>query len=154
MVLSLHQDEHSSFDILGEGECFGLLAQTHLGRVGVTIGALPAIFPVNYTMRAGCIYFRTDKGTKFAAAVRGAAVAFQIDSFDIRYHHGWAVQAVGIAHEVPEPEASELLDVLPLEPWAPGPHEHLVRITPEFVSGRRIDFPGPTPISSQPDLDA
>ena len=153
MVLSLHQDEHSSFDILGEGECLWLLEQAYLGRVGVTVGALPAIFTVNYAMHGGSIYFRTGVGTKLAAALREAAVAFQIDSFDIRYHHGWAVQAVGMAEVVPEEEASELADLVPVVPWAPGPHEHLVRIRPEFLSGRRIGFPHPTSRPWAPDVD-
>ena len=139
MVLSLHQGE-SSFDVLSEGECLWMLERTYVGRVGVTIGALPAIFPVNYAVHEGQIYFRTDKGTKLSAALRGSAVAFQIDSFDTRYHHGWAVQAIGMAEVVDDDEASGLLDTLPIEPWAPGPHEHLVRIRPEFVSGRRIGF--------------
>lgn len=150
MVLSLHHDEHSSFDILSEGECLWMLERTYLGRVGVTIGALPAIFPVNYAMYGGCIYFRTDTGTKLAAALRGAAVAFQIDSFDTRHHHGWAVQAIGLAEVVPEPEASELLNVLPVDPWTPGPHGHLVRIQPEFLSGRRIGFPQSVPDGGNP----
>lgn len=150
-MLSLQHDDHSSLDILGENECLQLLGRTFLGRVGVTMGALPAIFPVNYAMRDGAIYFRTDDGTKFAAALRGAAVAFQIDSFDSRYHQGWSVQAVGLAEEVAEPEATELMDSLPVEPWAPGPHRHLVRIWPEFLSGRRIGFPHPP--AATPDVE-
>lgn len=153
MVMSLHQDEHSSIDVLGDGECIWLLEHSILGRVGVTVGALPAIFPVNYAMRDGAIYFRTDVGTKFAAAVRGAAVAFQIDAFDVRHHHGWSVQAIGMAEEVHEPEASELLDALPVEPWAPGPHRHLVRIRPEFMSGRMIGWPHDTPRPWASDVD-
>lgn len=141
MVLSLQRDERSSLDVLGDGECQWLLEHTSLGRVGVTVGALPAIFPVNYAARGGAIYFRTDKGTKLSAALRGACVAFQIDGFDVRYHHGWSVLAVGMAEEVGEPEASELEAELELEPWAPGPHDHLVRIRPEFLSGRRIGWP-------------
>lgn len=153
MVLSLHHDEHRSFDVLSEGECLWLLERTYLGRVGVTIGALPAIFPVNYVMHEGQVYFRTDGGTKLSAALRGSAVAFQIDSFDTRYHHGWAVQAIGMAEVVPEGEARRLLGVLDVEPWAPGPHEHLVRIHPEFLSGRRIGFAHQPPRAWAPDVD-
>lgn len=145
MVISLHHDEHTSFYVLGDEECLWLLEHTFLGRVGVTIGALPAIFPVNYAMSDGAIYFLTDKGTKFAAAVRKATVAFQIDAFDVLYHHGWSVQAIGLAEEVHEPEAMELLSALPVDPWKPGPHDHLVRIRPEFVSGRSIGFPRRAP---------
>jgi uncharacterized protein len=153
MAFSLFQDDHRSFDILGDGECLWLLQSMKLGRLGVTIGALPAIFPVNYAMYAGDIYFRTDRGTKLAAALRKAAVAFQIDSFDDRHHHGWAVQAVGIAEVVPEEQAKELTDVVFVEPWAPGPHEQLVRIRPEFLSGRRVGFTHRTSRPWEPDVD-
>lgn len=153
-MLSLDHDEHSSFDILSESECLWLLGHTFLGRIGVTMGALPAIFPVNYAMADGAIFFRTEKGTKLSAAIRGACVAFQIDAFDLRYHHGWSVLAVGLATEVQEPELSELLEVLPLQPWAPGPRDHLVRIVPEFISGRRIGWPHEMPGSWAPSVDA
>lgn len=138
--MTIFEEAGRGFSLLDEGECQGLLEKKALGRVGVSVGALPAIFPVNYAMANGNIYFLTGKGTKLAAAVRGAAVAFEVDEFDVRYHQGWSVLAVGEAHEVDQSEATRLLEQLPLEPWAPGAHEHLVCIRPELLSGRRIGF--------------
>jgi nitroimidazol reductase NimA-like FMN-containing flavoprotein (pyridoxamine 5'-phosphate oxidase superfamily) len=142
-LVTLDEDQGRSFDILDEGECRRLLEGETIGRVAVSIGALPAVLPVNYVMDGGDVYFLTGQGTKFSAALRGAAVAFEIDRVDVAYHHGWSVLAVGEAHEVPEPEAGRLRAELPLAPWAPGVREHLVRIHPEFLSGRRIGFPHP-----------
>jgi hypothetical protein len=40
----------------------------------------------------------------------------------------------GIAYEMPAEEAAGL----ELEPWAPGPKAHWIRIIPANISGRRI----------------
>ena len=140
MAMILEEDAGREFSLLGEGECRWLLSKKALGRVAVSIGALPAVFPVNYAFDGGDIYFLTGQGTKLAAALRGAAVAFEIDEFEGRYHQGWSVLAIGEAQMVEGDEAASLLERLPLEPWAPGSRDHLVRIRPEFLSGRRIGF--------------
>lgn len=140
MAVPLEQAGGREFSLLGEGECLWLLEKKALGRVAVSVGALPAVFPVNYAMEDGAIYFLTGGGTKLAAAVRGSCVAFEIDEFDTRYHHGWSVLAVGRAEEVQGEAAARILERLALEPWAPGVRDHLVRMRPEFLSGRRIGF--------------
>ena len=120
-------------ELLSEEECMRLLGSTTVGRVGVTVGALPAIFVVNYTLVDGDIVFRTAEGTKLKAALRHAVVAFEADLTDPVYHQGWSVQAIGVA-ETFEPSD----DVTGPTPWAPGERDHFVRIRPEFVTGRRI----------------
>ena len=67
-------------EILTEDECMALFGSTTVGRVGITIGALPAIFVVNYVLVDGDIVFRTSDGTKLEAALRHAVVAFEADS--------------------------------------------------------------------------
>jgi len=126
------------FEILSESECFGLLSRETVGRVAVSLGAIPAVFPVNYLYVDGGIHFRTGVGTKLAAATRGAVVAFEIDEIDRLYHSGWSVLAVGTAEELTEPADLARAAHLPLRTWAPGERDHLVRIVPDFVSGRRI----------------
>lgn len=123
--------------ILPEEECFELLARHHVGRVAVTVGALPAVFPVNYTMMDGAIVFRTGDGTKLRAALRNAVVAFEIDDFEPFAHGGWSVLVVGVATEL-EGHALVRARDLPLNPWADGRRDHYVRIVPEIVSGRQI----------------
>lgn len=140
MALPLEQAGGREFSLLGEGECRWLLEKKALGRVAVSVGALPAVFPVNYAMDEGAIYFLTGAGTKLAAAMRGSCVAFEIDEFDTRYHHGWSVLAVGTAEQVQGDAAVRILGRLALQPWAPGLRDQLVRISPDFLSGRRIGF--------------
>lgn len=121
-------------EILDEGECRRLLAAHYLGRVGVSIGAIPAIFPVNYTMVDGDVVFLTGDGTKLVTAARGAVVAFEVDQVDMVYREGWSVHAVGQAEEIDPGEAA----ALPVTPWAPGERSHAIRIRPDLLSGRRI----------------
>jgi uncharacterized protein len=130
--------DDEGFAILGEDECFELLASGSIGRVGVSIGAIPAIFPVNFCLSHRTIFFRTAPGTKLSAALREADVAFEVDRVDAIYHQGWSVLAVGKCHEVTEEALLEHVKGLPLEPWAPGNRTHVIRLDPDFVSGRRI----------------
>lgn len=140
MAIVLEETPGRGFESLGEEECLALLHGNTFGRVAVSVGAIPAVFSVNYRAENGAIYFLTGEGTKLAAATTGTVVAFQIDHFDAQYHQGWSVLAVGEASEVAHPRAGELTKRLGLQPWAPGDRSHLVSIWPDFISGRRISF--------------
>jgi len=124
-------------EVLTEAECLALAATRAIGRVAVSIAALPAVFPVNYCIRDGDVYFRTAPGTKLDAATREAVVAFQVDDFEAFGHTGWSVLIVGPCAEVPGEELVEL-EPLRVQPWAHGDRHHVVRIRGELVSGRRI----------------
>jgi uncharacterized protein len=123
---------------LEEAECFDLLGRSSIGRVAVSIGAVPAVFPVNFAMLDGTIVFRTSTGTKLDAAMRNSVIAFEVDEFETLYHDGWSVLVVGIADEMLDPALVERAEHLPLAAWAEGSREHVVVVRPEFVSGRRI----------------
>jgi len=140
MGTPLDEEPGRSFEALDEEECYSLLHSGSIGRVAVSIGEIPAIFPVNYHAFHGDIYFFTAEGTKLDAAVRRAMLSFQLDHFDPVYQHGWSVLAVGKATEIHETLIRELAVHFPLQPWAPGSRSHLVQIRPDFVSGRRITF--------------
>lgn len=130
--------EGSGLGVLTPEECRQLLRRASVGRVAVTIGAVPAVFPVNFMVVDDAIVFRTSTGTKLDAATRKKVVAFEVDEFDTLYHDGWSVLAVGVADELREPAQVERAKDLPLVPWADGRRNHFVAIRPEFLSGRRI----------------
>jgi nitroimidazol reductase NimA-like FMN-containing flavoprotein (pyridoxamine 5'-phosphate oxidase superfamily) len=140
MAILLDEEVGSGFEALDEEECFGLIHGRSIGRVAVSIGALPVVFPVNYHADDKVIYFLSGAGTKLAAATRKAVIAFQLDDIDIRYQHGWSVLAIGETSEVHDPVLLEIVSRFPLRPWAPGLRDHVVQIRPDFVSGRRITF--------------
>lgn len=129
-------------EILDDEECMRLLASTTVGRIGVTIGALPAIFVVNYLLDDGDIVFRTSEGTKLTAALQHAVVAFEADLTDPVSRLGWTVQVVGVAEEFTPEDGFR-----GPTPWAPGVRDHFVRIRPQFVSGRRIPRPATSDVA-------
>lgn len=125
-------------ELLDEDECRRLLRHEDLGRVGVTMGALPAIFPVNYVVLDGDVFFRTSPGSKLAAAAANAIVAFEVDQHDRADHSGWSVLVVGRAEVVDDPDLVALASSEGLQPYATGRRANLVRVETELVSGRRV----------------
>jgi hypothetical protein len=115
-----------------------LMRSVPVGRIVYTRQALPAVELVNFTLDDGDIIIRTDAGGKLAAATRGAVVAFETDSVDVTGHGGWSVTVVGQSRAVTDAEDIRHLERTALEPWAPGKHDHFIRISPSIVNGRRI----------------
>jgi uncharacterized protein len=131
---------HGRIETLGPAECLALLSGAQLGRVGVTVDALPTIFPVIYRWVGGQVLFLTAEGTKLTAALREAVVAFEVDEVDTVAQTGWSVQAVGIARArvlTTDGMAADLVDL----PWAFGDRRYLVALRPERISGRRLMAP-------------
>lgn len=124
-------------EILAERLCLDLLAGEQVGRIAVSVSALPAIFPVNYRVVDGDVLFLTGDGLKANAAIAGNVVCFEVDHIEPERRAGWSVLIVGQARIVPAEERDAMGD-LGLSPWAGGAKAHLVRIHPEFISGRRI----------------
>jgi uncharacterized protein len=124
---------------MGRDECFRLLEQSSVGRLGVIDGDRPVVLPVNYAVVDGEIVLRTDEGMKLRAAER-APVAFEVDAFDEGARTGWSVLVSGRAEEVTEYAARERQAVrdAPVDPWAGGDKQHWIRIVADSVSGRRI----------------
>ena len=125
-------------ELLDEPEVMRLLANCEVGRVGVTIGALPAIFPVNYRLIDGCVVFRSSPGSKLSAAANRAVVAFEVDDYNVADRSGWSVLAVGPSEVVHDLDVTFRTLEAGLLPYVDGPRGAIVRITPTFVSGRRI----------------
>jgi len=124
-------------DILQREVCDELLRTHEFGRIVTHIGDMPAAFPVFYTVIDGDIVFRTDPGTKLAAAALHSRVTFEIDDAV----EAWSVMAVGFAEEVRRPEEIDrALDAL-ARYWAPGERQRVIRITPGRVTGRRLRMP-------------
>jgi nitroimidazol reductase NimA-like FMN-containing flavoprotein (pyridoxamine 5'-phosphate oxidase superfamily) len=118
--------------------CLALLGAGGIGRVAVSIGAVLAVFPVNYGMLDGEVVFCTARGTRLDDAMRNAVVAFEVDDVDPQHREGGSVLVVGIAGEIADGARRARAEALPLRPWAPGSAERVMVIRPELVSGRRI----------------
>jgi nitroimidazol reductase NimA-like FMN-containing flavoprotein (pyridoxamine 5'-phosphate oxidase superfamily) len=134
---------------LDPDECRAYLRLAVVGRVGTTIGALPAVLPVRYEMLDDHVVFRAAPGTRLTRAVLGAPVAFEVDHLDDAGPAGWSVMVVGQAAELVDGELAERARALELAPWA-GTRDHFVGIATDYVTGRRIasgEGPPPRPRS-------
>jgi uncharacterized protein len=129
--------DRNGLEVLPRAECLRLLAEAHVGRIALSIGALPVVLPVNFAMLDDDILIRTALGTKLEAAATNAVVAFEVDNVDPTYHTGWSVLAQGIAKEVIDPAELQRAQRAPLVPWS-GSDGNYIRISTEFLSGRRL----------------
>jgi len=128
-------------DELTRTEAIRLLTTASVGRLGITMDALPAILPVNYAVVDDAIVFRSSPGAKVSAAVQGAVVAFEADESDVRSSTGWSVLVVGCAREITDRARLEQVRSLGLRSWVPGARDRFVEIPLDIVTGRRITAP-------------
>jgi nitroimidazol reductase NimA-like FMN-containing flavoprotein (pyridoxamine 5'-phosphate oxidase superfamily) len=134
--------DRNGLEILGRDECLQLLRHARLGRIGVTISALPVVLPVNFRLVGDRVLFRTTAGTKLAAATLNSVVAFEVDDMEPFGHTGWSVVVTGLAREVTDPGELAEVATANIPHWAPVAGDHVVEISTDMISGRRI---GPRP---------
>jgi nitroimidazol reductase NimA-like FMN-containing flavoprotein (pyridoxamine 5'-phosphate oxidase superfamily) len=129
-----------NLDEIGIIECWQLLCTQPIGRVAVILGDYAVVFPVTYTVRDRSILYWTNAGTKLDA-IRRSNVTFEVDEIDRIHRSGWSVMAKGVAQEIStEGGSQEPSGANPTitTSWAPGTREHLIRLQPHQVTGRRI----------------
>lgn len=135
-------DDDGSFTLetLNRSRCLELMLSEPVGRIGVSIRAVPVILPVNFALVREKIVFRTIPGTKLDAAAAGAVVAFEVDSYSPDGTSGWSVLVQGPCSEITDPADLAAMEAIPLRAWAfnEGVAQRLVRIETAFVSGRRF----------------
>jgi len=119
---------------LDREECLVLLRWEVIGRLAVAVpGEAPSVVPVNFAVHDGAVLFRSGEGEKLRH-LRDHPVSLQVDRFDLYRRIGWSVLVKGMAVEV-DPD---LVDDLDIEPWAPAAKEHLLRLDPDQITGRRL----------------
>lgn len=128
--------------ILTVAECRELLGAHHFGRFGFVdyVGVFPSIIPVNYLLDGDKIVVRTDAGSKLAAALRGAPVAFEVDGVHVTHQVAWSVVVRGHAEEVTDKDTIAELKKTPLLAWHPGTKPRYIRINARQVIGRRLSI--------------
>ncbi|MFZ2241616.1 MAG: pyridoxamine 5'-phosphate oxidase family protein [Gordonia amarae] len=128
--------------VLSDDECWELLRSQSVGRIGLSVGDDPDIFPLNYVIDGDKVVFRTGEGTKlFELAVNGK-VAFEVDDYNA--DGGWSVIVKGTADRLVNIGEINAADELPLKPWVASIKYNYVAITVAGISGRRFVF-GPEP---------
>ena len=131
-------ERDAAFVVVPADECRTLLATRQLGRIGLVGGSFPLILPVNYVLDGETIVFRTAPGTKLDDGPRAPA-CFEIDEFNRENRTGWSVLVIGWLEEVtPYDRAWQHVQELPIDPWAAGTKDHVLRLRPDLFTGRRI----------------
>lgn len=113
-----------------ENECWDLLKSQSLGRVALSVAALPAIVPVAYSIDGDELTIGLDPHQTFPErAFRDAVVAFEVDTIDPVTHHGWIVHVTGSARLT----ATEDGD---------GAVARTVHLVPTVITGQRVQADG------------
>lgn len=119
---------------LSADEAWKKLRSQSIGRLAVSTGGQPGIFPVNFLASEHNILIRTTEGTKTAIMDSNELVAFEADDFTDS--EAWSVVVKGIAKRLEEPEAIEDARNSPLWTWAHRATTVFFRILPTEVTGR------------------
>lgn len=138
MEESTDLDRRAELTELSLEECWRYLRTEGFGRVAVSVGTTPDIFPVNYCVHHDEIVIRTEAGTKLAAGTLMPMIAFEIDDIDTSTRRGWSVVVKGRGREPSGLDEIMALDDLDLTPWAEGPKSRWLLIEPVQVTGRRV----------------
>lgn len=143
------------FDEIDEAECWRLLAGQPVGRFAVVLDGYPIVFPVNYSLLAHGVVFRTARGAKLWSTNQ-SNVSFEVDEIDRPSRTGWSVLICGSAREIDAKTANPKLvgavRAAAPDAWAPGSRDHLVRVVADSITGRRIRHiePSSAPGTSEP----
>jgi nitroimidazol reductase NimA-like FMN-containing flavoprotein (pyridoxamine 5'-phosphate oxidase superfamily) len=125
-------------EVLDEAECLALMATVPLGRIAFTEGALPAVQPVAFVLGDGEVFIPLHRGSRVAAASRGAVLAFEVDDFDTGARTGWNVTVVGASRVISDADEVDRLNRFGVQPWAPAEAHCYIGIQTRLVRGRRI----------------
>ena len=119
-------------------ECERRLAAGGVGILALAGVAAPVLRPVNFVLHAGAVILRTGEGQILEAAQFAEPASFVIFEVDRFEHTGWSVVVTG---KLIERSRVEGLSELPLRPWARADKHHLVGLSIDESSGRRLAGP-------------
>ena len=132
-------DDAPRLEALNRDECLRSLATQSVGRIGITVQALPVALPVNFGLLGDSIVLRTIPGTKLDAATNETVVAFEVDSYEPNGRSGWSVLVIGRATKMAADEVGDA-EALGIDAWPlDGQASHFVRIEGSQISGRRFN---------------
>lgn len=124
-------------EILEAAECWQLLTEVSVGRLGVISDGHPDVFPVNFRVDKETVVFQTGDGTKLHAIEEGGSVALEADSVSAEFGIAWSVIIKGAATVVERTDADLNRIGRPLFPWQGIGQDHIIRISPTSITGRR-----------------
>ena len=110
-----------------------------IGRLAVSIDALPVILPVHFFLDAESVVFHSVASSRLDAATVDNVVAFQADSYEPGGRSGWSVLLQGVARTATEETTRRWATTGPGPWWTPPDEElRLVRVPATALNGRRF----------------
>jgi uncharacterized protein len=131
-------DARRGLGSLDEDACRVVLGTATVGRLALSVRALPVVVPVNFVVRGGELFLGLGAGEGLEAACDGTVVAFQVDGVDKSTEVGWSVLVQGRSRllQPDDPRVAAARGVSTV--WAdPGPHL-LVIVGMDLVSGHHL----------------
>ena len=133
------RDQRLAETTLSRDDCLALLRTTSIGRVALSIDALPVVMPVNFAMFGDDIVFRPMVDEKLSRSAGDVVLAFQVDNFDLASHTGWSVLVQGVASEIVEAELIERCRALTRPPSGIAlDARRFVKLATCTIAGRRV----------------
>jgi pyridoxamine 5'-phosphate oxidase-like protein len=134
-------------ELLGEAECWELLASGGLGRLVYNSRYGPTALPVAYVIDKRSVVLGTWDPVLFDEDLRTGIeqaeyqVAVEADQIDMDEREGWIVLVRGAAHHLDtEAERAPFINA-GLEPWIGGVAAHFIRVNPTGIWGNRTHRP-------------
>jgi hypothetical protein len=129
-------------DHFDDEQCFTLLGRAQLGRIALSLRAVPVVFPVRYALNGGELLF-TLSVEQLAKALDRSIATLQADGFEEDGGPRWTVLAAGTVQRVDGfeslgTEAASVAMSLTPDP-ASGELHSLFRLHPVILSGRWME---------------
>jgi nitroimidazol reductase NimA-like FMN-containing flavoprotein (pyridoxamine 5'-phosphate oxidase superfamily) len=123
---------------LSPEECAMLLGSGQVGRIAVSIGALPVILPVNYLAMDGSVWFRARSDGILLRAALGSVVAFEADGYEEVGAFGWSVLVRGVAEEIRDQRKLAVAKASFIDAWPRAEYaDRFIVIPATMLSGQR-----------------
>lgn len=124
------------YEMLDENACRELLGSAHVGRVALSVRAMPIILAVTFVLDGDSVVFRPVSRPPFGGT-RAGVVAFETGQVDCARGF-WSVMAIGIAEEVLDPSERMRLTAHRAHPSLSSDGKQLFRLPLQVVSGTRL----------------
>jgi hypothetical protein len=146
---------HGASDVrtLDRSTCLALLSSVGLGRVGLSVDALPVILPVGFRVDGDRIVFALRPGDRAAGALDDVVVAFEADDVDPVTGSGWTVLVQGPARVVTARTGYSGADWVLLGRHDTPKAPELVSVSTDVITGwltGTVVHGGPLPVAPSP----
>ncbi len=123
---------------MSRDECQRRLADGGIGRVILTVHALPTAVAVHFAIDGTDIVFRWAEDLPLSGRSGGSVVAFEVDEFDEVRREGWTIVVTGVATSVDDQGERATVAALNVDAWIAPVSGEFVRLPTTLITGRVI----------------